>query len=90
MHIFKHIVKFLVILGALDLGVMGLTNYDVIGNIFGGMAIPMMTYGMGARVALTVIGIAGVLCLICFVKHCCCCCSEGKKKDKGGGSGCCM
>ncbi len=86
MHIFKHVVKFLVIIGALDLGVMGLTNYDVLGNVFGGMAMPMMAYGMGARVAFTVIGIAGVLCLICMIKHCCCC-NEGKKKDKGGG--CC-
>ncbi len=76
MHIFKHIVKLLVIIGALDLGVMGVTNYDVIGNVFG---------GMGARAAFVVIGIAGVLCLVCFVKRCCC--DEGKKKDKGGG--CC-
>ena len=86
MKVFKYIVKLLVIIGALDLGVMGVANYDVLGNLFGGMAMPMMTYGMGVRVVLTLIGIAGVLCLICLIKHCCCC-TEGKKKDKGGG--CC-
>ena len=87
MHIFKYIVKILVIIGALDLGVMGLTNYDVIGNVFGGMSMPVMTYGMAPRVAFVIIGIAGVLCLICCVKNCCC--SNGKKKDKGSGGGCC-
>ena len=86
MHIFKYIVKILVILGALDLGVIGLANYDVIGNLFGNMMVPMTVYSMGARIAFVAIGIAGLLCLLCLAKNCCC---SSNKKDKGGHGGCC-
>ena len=87
MHIFKYIVKFLVVLGALDLGIMGAFNYDVIGHVFGGMMMPPTDmYTMGPRVAMVIIGLAGLLSLICLLKHCCC--KDGNKKDKHGG-GCC-
>jgi uncharacterized membrane protein YuzA (DUF378 family) len=88
MRFFKYVVKFLVVIGALDLGVIGVANYDVLGNLFGGMMMPMMTYSMGPRIVFVVIGIAGLLSLICLLKHCCCC-NDDNKKDKGHGGGCC-
>ncbi len=84
MHIFRYIVKFLVVIGALDLGIMGAFNYDVIGSLFGGMS--MTDHMMAPRVVMIVIGIAGLLSLICLLKHCCC--KDNNKKDKHGG-GCC-
>jgi uncharacterized membrane protein YuzA (DUF378 family) len=44
---------------------------------------------MGARIVFVIIGIAGLLSLICVLKNCCSC-NDGNKKDKGhGGGGCC-
>ena len=76
MSVFRYIVKFLVIIGALEVGIMGATNYDVISSVFG-------MHPMAPRIVFIAIGIAGVLALICLVR-CCCGCKDGGKK--GGGS----
>jgi uncharacterized membrane protein YuzA (DUF378 family) len=89
MRFFKYLVKFLLIIGALDLGIIGVANYCVIGNLFAGMMMPPVAYPMGARIVFVIIGIAGLLSLICVLKNCCSC-NDGNKKDKGhGGGGCC-
>lgn len=84
MKVFKYIVKFLVIIGSLNLGVMGVANYDVLGSIFGGMSM-MTNYSTGPRIVFVIIGIAALLSLICVLKHCCCGCNDNHKK----GGGCC-
>lgn len=90
MHIAKCVVKILVVIGALELGVLGAFNYDVIGSIFGSAMVP--AYHMGVRVLFSLIGIAGLVSLACLCKKCCCkssCSSDTNKKDKGHGGGCC-
>lgn len=81
--VLKYVVKVLLIIGALELGIMGVFNYDVIGSLFGGVAM------VGARIAFGIIGIAGLLALGCVARGCC----EGKDHNshkKGGhGGGCC-
>ncbi|MBM3193154.1 MAG: DUF378 domain-containing protein [Chlamydiae bacterium] len=85
----KYVLKLLVIIGALDLGVMGVANYDVLGNLFGGMDLPMLTHSVGVRIVYVIIGIAGLISLICVLKSCCSC-NDKNKKDKGHhGGGCC-
>ncbi len=53
----KYILKPLILIGALNWGLIGLFNYDLVGAIFG--------YGSGAsRIVFSIIGIAAVLCII--------------------------
>ena len=87
MNFLKCIVKIVLVIGALELGIIGLFNYDVIGTLAG--ETDMVMHAMWARVAFVVIGIAGLLSLICILKHCCSCCCSHNKKDKGGHSGGC-
>jgi uncharacterized membrane protein YuzA (DUF378 family) len=86
MHIFKYIVKFLVVIGALDVGGIGLFGFCPIASLFSGMMMYPPMIPMGAKVTFIVIGIAGILSLICLLQHCFGC-KDGNKKDKGGG--CC-
>ena len=59
----KYILKPLVLIGALNWGLIGLFNYDVIGAIFG--------YGSGlTRIVDILIGIAAVACIaLMFMPH---------------------
>ena len=77
----KKIVKLLVILGALNCGWYAATGTDMICHLFGGC---MGMVPMGAKIVFGLIGIAGVLCLICFFKNCC-----GCKKCDCGCNSCC-
>ncbi len=88
MCIFKYVVKFLLIIGALDLGAMGLFGVCPISSLFSGMMVYPPESPMGAKISFIVIGIAGLLALIWLLKKCCGC-KETNKKDKGHGGGCC-
>jgi uncharacterized membrane protein YuzA (DUF378 family) len=59
--------KLLIIIGALNWGAVGFFKYNVVAHIFGGMEM-----SMGARVVYDVVGIAGVLALLCWIKRCTC------------------
>jgi uncharacterized membrane protein YuzA (DUF378 family) len=73
MKLFRTLVKLLIIIGALNWGLIAFFHYDLVADLFGG---PMM---MGTRVSYGVIGIAGLLSLIFFCRRCC---------STGGGCGC--
>ncbi len=78
------IVKLLIIVGALNWGLVGFFQFDLVSAIFGGM------WTTGARVVYSVIGLAGLYKLLCcfFCKKSCPCgchnnpnghCNCGKK-----------
>ncbi len=79
--ILKYLVKILLIIGGLELGIVGAFKYDVIGTIFGGVDM------MGARVIFGVIGIAALLALVAVGR--CCCSGDHHDSHKKGGGGCC-
>ena len=74
MKLFRILVKVLVIIGALNWGLVGFFGYDVLADLFGG---PMM---QGTRVAYDIIGLAGLVSLIFFCRRCC--------GSSNGGCGC--
>lgn len=81
----KCITKILVIVGALNWGLVGFFQYDLVSEIFGGMATT------GARVVFGLVGLAGLYKLFglfcggsCGSSGCGCGCS-----GCSSGSGCC-
>jgi uncharacterized protein len=78
------LVKILVIVGALNWGLVGGFNYNVVDALLG-------VGSMGARVVYVLVGLAGVVSLACLAgKGCKCCkasCSTGSCAPKSGGSG---
>ena len=67
------IVGLLVGIGALNWGLVGLFQVDLVGKVLGSMTT-------GARVVYAVIGVAGLLKLISLVK--CCPCQKGSCESK--------
>ncbi len=63
----KAITKALVIVGALNWGLIGFFKYNLVSDIFGGSDTT------GARIIYSLVGLAGLLGLICLLK---CCCSK--------------
>ena len=79
MKVIGCIAKILIIIGALNWGLIGFFQYDLISAMFGGMSM------MGARVIFALVGLAGLYKLLgCTV--CRKCCSCGCKSC--GSSGC--
>jgi uncharacterized membrane protein YuzA (DUF378 family) len=75
MKAIRVIVMLLVIIGALNWGLIGFFNYDLIADLFGG-------YGStGARTVFSIVGIAGLIAALRFISKCC-----GCKSCCGGGS----
>lgn len=75
MKAFRFIVMLLVVIGALNWGLVGFFGYDLIGHIFGG------SMSAGARVIFAIVGLAG-LYSISFLCHCCSCGCKSCSKDK--------
>lgn len=73
----RFLTKLLLIIGALNWGLVGFLNYDLIGDVFGG--------GPGARVIFALIGLAGLYAIMLL----CQCCSCGGGCGSGGCSGGC-
>jgi len=67
MCISRIIVKLLIIVGALNWGLFGFFQYDLVAQIFGGADMT------GARVVYSLIGIAGLVGLFCCIRSCCGC-----------------
>lgn len=70
MHWFRFISILLVVIGALNWGLIGFFQFDFISSIFGGFD------STGARVIYALIGLGGLYC-ISFL--CCCNCKCGPK-----------
>ncbi len=71
------IVMVLIIIGALNWGLIGFFDYDLVSDIFGG-------YGSnGARTVFAIVGLAGLLAAYRFVCKCCHCGSCGSCKCCG-------
>lgn len=68
------ITKALLIIGALNWGLVGFFNYNLVAMLFGGSEM-----ATAARVVFSLVGIAGVLALVCMVRKCCCCGGKCKK-----------
>ena len=62
MHILKIIVYILTIIGAINWGLVGLMNIDLVALIFGEMTI-------AAKITYTIVGISGILLLILTSKY---------------------
>lgn len=62
MHILKIIVYILTIIGAINWGLVGLMNIDLVALIFGEMTI-------AAKITYTLVGISGILLLILTSKY---------------------
>jgi len=73
MKFIRIIAKLLVIIGALNWGLVGLFHYDVIADMFGAMS-------MTATTIYVLIGLSGLFKLVCFCRRCC---------GGGGGCGKC-
>ncbi|MBU6383691.1 MAG: DUF378 domain-containing protein [Verrucomicrobia bacterium] len=66
----RFIAKLLMVIGALNWGLVGFFGYDLVGDIFGGM------HSAGARVIFALVGLAGLYGIVMLCK-CCCGCSCG-------------
>lgn len=60
MKCLKFVVFLLLVVGALNWGLVGFFQYDLVADIFGGM------FTVGARVVYCLVGIAGLLSLKCL------------------------
>jgi uncharacterized membrane protein YuzA (DUF378 family) len=57
LYTFEKIALALVIIGALNWGLIGFFNYDLVAAIFGG------SFTAGARIVYALVGLAGLVCL---------------------------
>ena len=82
MSVVRCIAKILVVIGAINWGLVGFLQYDLVAHLFGGMSM------MGARVVYSLVGLAGLYCLGCLFHKCCrCCkCGNGNCNCSSGGS----
>jgi uncharacterized membrane protein YuzA (DUF378 family) len=67
MKCIRFIVLLLMVIGALNWGLVGFFQYDLVSDLFGGMS------STAARVIYALIGIAGLLGLKGLCKNCGCC-----------------
>lgn len=82
MKCIKFFAMLLIVIGALNWGLIGFFHYNLIADLFGG---EMST---GARVVFDLIGIAGLIGLWCLISRCCRrgCCKCGDSNCKCGSS----
>ncbi|MCL2840243.1 MAG: DUF378 domain-containing protein [Defluviitaleaceae bacterium] len=62
-RVLDYIALALVVLGAINWGLIGLFRFDLIATVFGGME------GIVSRILYTLIAIAGLYCLSFFGRH---------------------
>lgn len=78
MKVIHFIAKLLMIIGALNWGLVGFFGYDFVGELFGG------TMSTGARVIFAIVGLAGLYGIGCLCK----CCKGGGGHSCGCGPNC--
>ena len=66
MKIVRFIALLLVVIGALNWGLVGFFQYDLVSDIFGGMS------SSAARIIFGLVGLAGLYCIV-LLTHCCGC-----------------
>lgn len=71
MKVARFIAVLLVVIGALNWGLVGFFQYDLVSDILGG------TDSMAARVVFAIVGVAGLLCIGCLCR--CSGCKCGSK-----------
>ena len=71
------LVCLLVLIGALNWGLVGFFQFNLVTAIFGDMT-------MGARIVYGLVGVAGLLKIVSCFKPCSCC-----NKEESSGSSCC-
>lgn len=81
MKYMRFIVSLLMVVGALNWGLVGFFKYDLVADIFGGM------FTVPARIVYALVGIAGLLSLKCLFGGCCgsggsCGCGCSSHKDR--------
>ena len=79
MKYLHYVVKLLLIIGALNWGLVGFFKFDLVGAIFGGTYAPM------SRLIFAIVGLAGIYSLFCLCK--CCCGGVCSCHHKGQGQG---
>ncbi|MBF8263899.1 MAG: hypothetical protein HW387_1564 [Parachlamydiales bacterium] len=77
MNFFRIIVKLLLVIGALNWGLIGFFKYNLIANLFGGEASAV------ARIIFSLVGLAGLYAITCFCKACSLCGCGCCKKNNG-------
>jgi len=77
MCIFRCLVKLLVVIGALNWGLVGFFQYNLVADVFGG------EFTTAARTVFAIVGLAGVFFALCWISKCCksscnsCACGKG-------------
>lgn len=79
MKVIHWIALILIVIGALNWGMWGFFQVDVISSIFSGSA------AIGSRIVFALVGLSGIWACIHFFRMLCCCHSD----KKGKGSSCC-
>lgn len=69
----KFVVLLLVVVGALNWGLIGFFQYDLISSIFGG------SYTAAARIIFSLVGLSGLYCIGYLTKCCGCGCKCGSR-----------
>lgn len=67
MKALKFIAKLLMVIGALNWGLVGFFGYDLVGDVLGGMDSAL------ARIVFALVGLAGLYGLVMLFKCCCSC-----------------
>jgi uncharacterized membrane protein YuzA (DUF378 family) len=78
MKVLRFVAMLLIIVGALNWGLVGFFQYDLVASLFGGMM------SMGARVVYGLVGLAGLFGICAFLMRCCCKSSECGSSCKCG------
>lgn len=77
MYICKIVTKLLLVVGALNWGLVGFFKYNLVAEIFGG------ELAMGARVVFALVGLAGLCAVYCCARSC-----RGSCSTSSCGCGC--
>jgi uncharacterized protein len=85
MKYLRILVMALIVIGALNWGLVGFFKYNLLGDLLGG------EYSSLARFVFALVGLAGLYSLVFLCKSCCCCWMCGSKSNcschKGGHQG---
>lgn len=84
MRCLRFIIMLLIVIGALNWGLVGFFDYNLVADIFGGEG------SLAARVVFAIVGLAGLwgisflCCKACRCKGSCSCCGKEGKQGKEG------
>jgi uncharacterized protein len=77
MKVVRCIALILVVIGALNWGLWGFFQYDLIADLFVGPSSGL------SRLIYSIVGLAGLYCISLFFGNCCCSkCRSGKPEEK--------